>query len=223
MLLFQDYLTPLHATRNWRLTTTSLPSPRLGSQLLQSSSLDYVETWSLQHLVFVLLFGAGTEKPWQIFLLGQPLIRMNQCRVQRPCPKPLLMNNLLCDSAGDLSLLGFNEVCGVQWGWWWWWCVCLSPPSQAWRSQQGSHPCVLGPRSPGAKHCVAGITSSSSLSEEELLAVLSEARAFFGVFAAWAGVEVAAGTAGLRLSSIKIRGVLITLKNKNKKKHPSND
>lgn len=143
---------------------------------------------------------------------------MNQCRAQSPCPKPLLTNNLLCDSARDLSLLSFNEVWGVRWGWWW--CVCPSPPSQAWWSQQGSHPCVLGPRSPGAKHCVAGITSSSSLSEEELLAVLSEARAFFGVFAAWAGVGVAAGTAGLRLSSIKIRGVLITLKNKNKKKTP---
>lgn len=49
----------------------------------------------------------------------------------------------------------------------------------------------------GVKHCVAGITSSSSLSEEELLAVLSEAWAFLGVFVAWAGVGVAAGQAGL--------------------------
>lgn len=137
-------------------------------------------------------------------------------------PQTLLMNNLLCNSARDLSLLGFDDVwggaVGAGGG-----GVCPPPPSQAWWSQQGSHPCVLGPRSPGAKHCVAGITSSSSLSEEELLAVFSEAWAFFGVFAAWAGVGVAAGPAGLRLSSIKIRGVLITLKNKNKKKHPSND
>ncbi|KAL0605354.1 hypothetical protein AAY473_021951 [Plecturocebus cupreus] len=43
-----------------------------------------------------------------------------------------------------------------------------------------------GLRSPGVKHCVAEIMSSSSLSEEELLAVLSEARAFLGVLAAWA-------------------------------------
>lgn len=80
---------------------------------------------------------------------------------------------------------------------------------------------MVGPCSPGVKHCVAGITSSSSLSEEELLAVLSEAWAFLGVFAAWAGVGVAAGPAGLRLGSTKIRGVLITLKNKNKKQPPS--
>jgi len=57
---------------------------------------------------------------------------------------------------------------------------------------------------------VAGITSSSSLSEEELLAVLAEARAFLGVFAAGACVVVAAGPAGLRLGSTKIRGGLIT-------------
>lgn len=66
---------------------------------------------------------------------------------------------------------------------------------------------------------MAGIISSSSLSEEELLAVLSEARAFLGLPAAWVRAEAAAGPAGLRLGSTKIRGSLITLKNKNKT-HP---
>lgn len=62
----------------------------------------------------------------------------------------------------------------------------------------------------GTEHCVAGIISSSSLSEEELLAVLSEARAFLGLPAAWVRAEAAAGPAGLRLGSTKIRGSLIT-------------
>lgn len=48
----------------------------------------------------------------------------------------------------------------------------------------------------GVKHCVAGITSSSSLSEE-LLGVLSEAWAFLGVLVAWVWAGVAAGPAGL--------------------------
>lgn len=49
----------------------------------------------------------------------------------------------------------------------------------------------------GVGRCVAGITSSSSLPEEELLAVLSEAWAFLGALAAWAGTGVAALPAGL--------------------------
>lgn len=96
------------------------------------------------------------------------------------------------------------------------WCVCACVRAPRLAVAAGAS----APHSPGVKHCVAGITSSSSLSEEELLAVLSEAWAFLGVFVAWAGVGVAAGQAGLRLSS-KIRGVLITLKNKNKKQPPS--
>lgn len=61
----------------------------------------------------------------------------------------------------------------------------------------------------GAEHCVAGTTSSSSLSEE-LPAVLSEAWTFLPALVAWAWARVAAGPAGLRLGSTKIRGVLIT-------------
>lgn len=93
-------------------------------------------------------------------------------------------------------------------------CACV------WQLQQGSQPCTVGLCSPGVKHCVAGITSSSSLSEE-LLGVLSEAWAFLGVLVAWVWAGVAAGPAGLRLGSTKIRGVLITLKNKNKTQPPS--
>lgn len=52
--------------------------------------------------------------------------------------------------------------------------------------------------------------------------MLSEAWAFLGALAAWACAGVAAGPAGLRLGSTKIRGNLITLKNKNKT-HPPSD
>lgn len=100
-------------------------------------------------------------------------------------------------------------------------CVLASPPRGAWQLRHKSQPSLVGLCSPGTEHCVAGITSSSSLSEEELLAVLSEAWAFLGVSAAGACVAVAAGPAGLRLGSTKIRGGLITLKNKNKTYPPS--
>lgn len=63
---------------------------------------------------------------------------------------------------------------------------------------------------------MAGITSSSSLSEEELWAVVPEAWAFLEVFTAWICVGVADGPAGLRLGLTEIRGDLIALKNKNK-------
>lgn len=86
-------------------------------------------------------------------------------------------------------------------------------------SSQPSQTSAAGPCSPGVEDCVAGITSSSSLSEEELAAVLLEARGFLGALAAWACAGVAAGPAGLRLGSTKIRGGLITLKKKNKT-HP---
>lgn len=64
--------------------------------------------------------------------------------------------------------------------------------------------------------CVAGITSSSSLSEEELWSEVPEAWAFLEVFTAWICVGVAAEPAGLRSGLTEIRGDLIALKNKNK-------
>jgi hypothetical protein len=63
---------------------------------------------------------------------------------------------------------------------------------------------------------VAGIKSSSpsSLSEEELWAVVPEA--FFVVFTAWTPSGVGAGTAGLLLRLTETGGDLIALKTKNR-------
>lgn len=70
--------------------------------------------------------------------------------------------------------------------------------------------------SPWTEGCVAGIMSSSSLSEEELGAVTPEAWAFLVVFTAWTCSGVA-GTAGPRLWLTEAGGDLIALKNKNGK------
>lgn len=72
------------------------------------------------------------------------------------------------------------------------------------------------PGSPWVEGCVAGIRSSSSLSEEELWAVPPEAWAFLVVFMAWTCPGVGAGTAGPRLGLTETGGDLIALKNKNR-------
>lgn len=63
---------------------------------------------------------------------------------------------------------------------------------------------------------MAGIMSSSSLSEEELWPVPPEAWAFLVVFTAWTCPGVGAGIAGPRLVLTETGGDLITLKNKNR-------
>lgn len=74
--------------------------------------------------------------------------------------------------------------------------------------------CPLQQHSPWVEGCVAGIMSSSSLSEEELWAVVPEA--FFVVFTARTCSGVGVGTAGPQLRLTETGGDLIALKTKNR-------
>lgn len=138
----QGFTNPFSCHQEREAHCTSEPSPCSGSQLLQSSSLHYVATWSLWGVASGLgsSLCSCTEEPWQTFLLSQPLIEVKQGGPQRPCPKRLLTNNLLCDPASILCPPG---VCGQPLPaepsggsrksspWWW----ALLTGSQALRSR----------------------------------------------------------------------------------------
>lgn len=189
MSLFRGHLTPVHAARSRRLTPSqALPRSGVGGHKARPS--DHGDAWSLglQPQARVLAFGASPPSRGT-----KPGPRPGPQR-----PRPATGWDPASVPRGIFWLLGPRGGCGGR------------------ASGSGSRGSALrGPSSPGAEHCVAGTTSSSSLSEE-LPAVLSEAWTFLPALVAWAWARVAAGPAGLRLGSTKIRGVLITLKNKNR-------